>query len=556
MRLSGAEAFVDCLKREGVEVVFGYPGGVVLKIYDVLYDRGIRHILVRQEHCAVHAADGYARSSGRTGVCLGTSGPGATNMITGIATAMMDSVPMVAFTGQVGTKAIGKDSFQEADITGITMPVVKHNYLVKDEKDLPRIIKEAFHIASTGRPGPVLIDIPKDVSINQFDYEPVTKIELRGYKPTTHGHPRQITQAAEAIAQAERPVLYVGGGVITAGASAELFELATRLNIPVTTTLLAKGAFPETHPLSLGMLGMHGTVYANYAVNDCDLLIAVGARFDDRVTGKVDSFSPDSKKIHIDVDPAEIGKTVSVAIPIVGDAKNVLAALNEQVEPAEHPEWLAQINHWKEKYPLRYKLQPGVVMPQYVIEELYRMTNGEAFVVTDVGQHQMWTAQYYKCGIPRQFISSGGLGTMGYGLPASIGVQVANPDKVVLCIAGDGGIQMNIQDLITAVEQKLPIKFCIINNRYLGMVRQWQQLFHGNRLSSVDLSMQPDFVKLADAYGAAGWRIDKPEDVSPAIQRALEITDRPCVLDFWVAREENVMPMVPAGGTIDQLMVD
>ena len=556
MRLPGARVFVDCLKREGVDVVFGYPGGVVLKIYDILYEQEIKHILVRQEHAAVHAADGYARASGKVGVCLATSGPGATNIVTGIATAMMDSIPMVAFTGQVATQALGKDAFQEADLLGITMPIVKHSYLVRDVKDLPRVIKEAFYIARTGRPGPVLIDIPKDVTIEELDYEPVDKIDLRGYKPTRHGHPRQISNAAEAITKAERPVLYVGGGVISAGAAPELLELATRLNIPVTTTLLGKGAFPENHPLSLGMLGMHGSVYANYSVNDCDLLIAVGARFDDRVTGKVESWSVGSKKIHIDVDPAEIGKTVETAIPIVGDARLVLKALNEVLSPKQHPEWLAQIASWREKYPLHYKQQPDQIMPQFVIEQLYAATEGKAYLTTDVGQHQMWAAQYYKCSFPRQFASSGGLGTMGYGLPAAIGVQVARPNDTVLSIVGDGGIQMNIQDLITAVEQKLPLKICIVNNRYLGMVRQWQSLFYGGRLSSVDLSLQPDFVKLADAYGALGWRIDRTEDVRPAIDRALAVNDKPVILDFWVAREENVMPMVPSGGSIDELMIE
>ena len=556
MKLTGAQIFVECLKHEDVQVVFGYPGGVVLKIYDILYHREIRHILVRQEHAAVHAADGYARASGRVGVCLGTSGPGATNMVTGIATAMMDSVPMVAFTGQVSTKSIGKDSFQETDATGITMPIVKHNYLVKDVRDMPRVIREAFHIARTGRPGPVLVDLPKDVSMAECEYVPVDKVDLRGYRPTTHGHPRQIASAAHAIETAERPVLYVGGGVIMADAAPELFDIATRLNIPVTNTLLAKGAFPEDHPLSLGMLGMHGSVYANYAVNDCDLLIAVGARFDDRVTGKVESFSPESKKIHIDIDPAEIGKTVEVDIPIVGDARNVLAALGEQLSAKRHDDWIAQIDQWKERYPFKYQQRADVIMPEYVIEELYRATGGRAYVTTDVGQHQMWAAQYYKCSTPHQFISSGGLGTMGFGLPSAIGVQVARPDDVVLSINGDGGIQMNSQELITAVEQKLPIKIVIINNQYLGMVRQWQQLFHGNRLSSVDLSMQPDFVKLADAYHCVGWRIDKPEDVGPAIARALEVKDGPCILDFWVAREENVLPMVPAGGSIDQMVID
>jgi len=555
LKISGAKAILESLIHEGVEVVFGIPGGVMIPIYDALYDcKEIRHILARHEQGAAHAADGYARASGKVGVCFATSGPGATNLITGIATAHMDSIPLVAITGQVRTTALGKDAFQEADVYGISLPITKHNFLLKDPKDIPLVVAQAFHIARTGRPGPVLIDVPMDVSLAQIDYEPVRNVEMRSYKPTVQGHPLQIKKAAKAIAAAERPVLYVGGGVIAAGASQQLIELSERTNILVTTTLLGKGAIPETHPNSLGMLGMHGTAYANYAVAHCDLLIAVGARFDDRVTGKLDKFARNAKVIHIDVDPAEIGKTVHVDIPIVGDCKAVLTDLLEHVQPREPNDWNRQVMEWKRQYPLSYPSDDRLY-PQFVIDQIWKITDGEAVVTTGVGQHQMWAAQFYRCKRPRQFITSGGLGTMGYGFPAAVGAQIARPDDVVFAIDGDGGFQMTIQELATAVEERLPIKIALMNNCYLGMVRQWQELFWNSRYSGVSLHVQPDFVKLADAYGAAGFRVQKKDEVAPVLKEALQVKDRPALIDFNVVKEENVFPMIPSGQSIEEMMV-
>lgn len=555
MKLTGAQALIESLKQQGADVIFGFPGGVVLPIYDCLYDaKGIRHILVRHEQGAAHAADGYARATGKVGVCLATSGPGATNLVTGIATAYMDSIPIVAITGQVKTTALGKDSFQEADITGITMPITKHNFLVKDPKDVPEIVAEAFYIAGTGRPGPVLIDMPMDVSLGQLEYKPVKSVEIPSYKPTTTGHPAQIKKAAKAIADAKRPVLYVGGGIITSGASPELLELSERTHILVATTLLGKGAIPETHPHSLGMLGMHGTAYANYAVAHCDLLIAIGSRFDDRVTGKLDAFAMKAKVIHIDIDPAEIGKTVHVDIPIVGDCKLILEELLKHVEPRKESEWNEQVAKWRKEYPLSYGSDGGLY-PQYVIEQIWKVTGGNAIVATGVGQHQMWTAQFYKCKYPRQFLSSGGLGTMGYGLPAAIGAQVGQPDKTVFAIDGDGSFQMNVQEMMTAVESKIPVKVAILNNGFLGMVRQWQELFWNRRYSGVDISAQPDFVKLAEAYGAVGLRAEKKSQVTDILKKSLEYKDVPVIIDFHIEREENVFPMIPAGQSIEEMMV-
>ncbi|MDH7569862.1 MAG: biosynthetic-type acetolactate synthase large subunit [Armatimonadota bacterium] len=555
--LSGAQVLIDCLTREGVEIVFGYPGGAVLPLYDAIYDSPIRHILVRHEQGGAHMADGYARATGRVGVCIGTSGPGATNLVTGIANAHMDSIPLVAFTGQVPTFNIGKDSFQEADIFGITLPVVKHNYLVKDVRDLPRVVREAFHLAKTGRPGPVVVDLPRDVTGAQVeDYRPVEgPVEIRSYRPTTQGHPLQVQRAAQLIAASERPVLYVGGGAIHAGCHEEVYQLAVKLGIPVTTTVMGKGAFPETHPLSLGMLGMHGTAYANYAVHNCDLLIAVGARFDDRVTGKLATFAPEAKVIHIDIDPAEIGKAKPATVPIVGDARQVLQMLLERVTPKDYSDWLRQVRRWKEEYPLQYR-EDGTLKPQYVIQQIYAVTGGRALVATDVGQHQMWAAQFYLCDRPRQFITSGGLGTMGFGLPAAIGAQFGRPGETVVAVVGDGGLQMTIQELMVAVEHRLPVKVCLLNNGYLGMVRQWQQIFWNNRYSAVDMRAQPNWVKLADAYGAPARVVETPGEVADALAWAMEITDGPCLIDFRVTREENVYPMIPSMGSIDQMLID
>ena len=555
MKINGARALLESLKNEGVDTIFGFPGGVVIPIYDALYDfEGIRHILVRHEQGAAHAADGYSRATGKVGVCLATSGPGATNLVTGIATAYMDSIPMVAITGQVKTTALGKDSFQEADITGITMPITKHNFLLKSSSEIPEIIAKAFYIARSGRPGPVLIDIPMDISIGMMDYKPVNCVDIQSYKPTTAGHPLQIKKAAKAIAEAQKPVLYVGGGVISGNASEELVKLSERTNILVATTLMGKGAIPENHPNALGMLGMHGTAYANYAVANCDLLITVGARFDDRVTGKLDAFAQYAKVIHIDVDPAEIGKTVHVDIPIVGDCKSVLTELLRRVEPRGETAWNEQVKQWQTEYPLSYACDE-CLYPQYVIEQIGEVTNNEAIIVTGVGQHQMWAAQFIKTTFPRQFLSSGGLGTMGYGLPAGIGAQVGCPNKTVFVIDGDGSVQMNIQEVMTAVANKIPVKVAIMNNQYLGMVRQWQELFWDKRYSGVDISAQPDFVKLAEAYGAIGLRVEHKDQVTETLKKSLEYTDVPVLIDFRIEREVNVFPMIPAGQSIEEMMV-
>lgn len=559
--MTGAEAVVKSLEKEKVEVIFGIPGGVTLPLHDALYNSKIKYVLMRHEQVAGHAADGYARATGRVGVCTATSGPGATNLITGIANAHMDSVPIVAITGQVVAPVIGTDAFQEADITGMTLPVVKHSYLLKDAREIPHVIKEAFYLARTGRPGPVLIDMPRDISQGILDYKYPDKVDLPGYKPTLKGHPKQIKQAALAIVQAERPIIYAGGGVIASNASNELTELAKFTNIHVTTTLMAKGAFDETLPLSLGMLGMHGARYVNYAITASDLIIAVGARFDDRVTGKLSAFAPHAKVIHIDVDPAEISKNIKAHIPVVGDAKGVLRDLLVAIKKflkeekmADRSEWHKRIAHWKETHPLHYRASKQL-KPEHIVEQIYELTkNRKAIITTGVGQNQMWAAQFYKAIKPRTFISSGGLGTMGFGMPAAIGAQMGVPDAKVITIDGDGSFQMTSQDLATAVYSKLPITVAIINNGYLGMVRQWQELFYKKHYFGVDLKVgTPDFVKLAEAYGAVGMRVTKAEEVSPALKKAID-TPRPVVIDFVVAREENVFPMVAPGAAIDEMI--
>jgi acetolactate synthase-1/2/3 large subunit len=550
--VNGAQILIECLKREGVEVIFGYPGGVVLPLFDRLYDADIRFILTRHEQGAAHAADGFARATGKAGVCIATSGPGATNLVTGIATAFMDSIPIVAITGQVKTSLIGNDAFQEADVTGITRPITKHNYLVKDVKDLARIVREAFFIARTGRPGPVLIDLPVDVQLSDTEFIWPKVVEIRGYKPTLFGHPGQIKKAAKLVSQAKKPILYVGGGAITSGAYHELKALAEKIKAPVTMTMMGLGAFDGTHELSLGMLGMHGTAYANYATMNADLIIAVGARFDDRVTGRLDSFAPGAKVIHIDVDPASISKNVKVDVPIVGDAKNILGQLLEEIKKApDAAAWLKTIEEWRAHHPLRYK-DDGKIKPQFVIQQLNEATKGDAIITTEVGQNQMWACQWYKYIHPRSFISSGGLGTMGFGFPAAMGAKVASPKKQVFDIAGDGSIQMNIQELATCVYNKINVKVLILNNGYLGMVRQWQELFYKKRYSYTTL-YNPDFVKLAESYGAAGIRVTKKEEVRPALEKAIE-TDNTVFIDFHVEPEENVYPMVPAGEAIDKMI--
>lgn len=553
--ISGSEILLRSLLLEGVDTVFGYPGGAVLYIYDAMHgNEDFNHLLTRHEQGAIHAADGYARATGKVGVCIATSGPGATNLVTGIATAYMDSVPLVVITGNVVTSAIGTDAFQEADITGITMPITKHSYLVRDVEDLPRIIHEAFHIASTGRKGPVLIDIPKDVSANKTEFHYPESVSIRGYHPTVHPNRLQVDKLLKAIEKAERPVILAGGGVVYAGAHEELLDFVNKTQIPVTTTLLGLGGFPSAHPLWMGMPGMHGTYAANHALQGCDLLIGIGARFDDRVTMKLDGFAPNAKIAHIDVDPAEIGKVLDTAIPCVGDVKMVLALANEKARPAQSADWIAKVQSDMKNHPLKYIDSEEVLKPQYVIEMIHETTKGEAIVTTDVGQHQMWVAQYYKFNHPRSLITSGGLGTMGFGFPSAIGAQMGAPDRLVVSVNGDGGMQMCAQELAICAINNIPVKVVIINNQVLGMVRQWQEIIYDNRYSHIDLAGSPDFVKLAEAYGVKGLRATNKEEARQVWQEAMD-TPGPVVIDFVVRKEENVFPMVMQGCTLDQMLM-
>ncbi|MCL4315488.1 MAG: acetolactate synthase 3 catalytic subunit [Gammaproteobacteria bacterium] len=555
MELTGAEILVRALKDEGVEYVFGYPGGAVLHIYDALYKQeDVQHILVRHEQGAAHAADGYARSTGRPGVVLVTSGPGATNAVTGIATAYMDSIPLVVITGQVHTYAIGSDAFQEVDSVGITRPCVKHNFLVKDVRDLATTIKKAFFIATTGRPGPVVVDVPKDVTAHKTEYSYPKKVSIRSYKPVTEGHPGQIKKAVELLLSAKRPMIYSGGGVVLGEASKSLTEFTRLLGAPITNTLMGLGAYPATDPQFVGMLGMHGTYEANMAMHECDVLLAIGARFDDRVVGKVELFSPGSKKIHIDVDPSSISKSVRVDVPIVGQVEPVLKEIIRLIkESRQKPgkaalaEWWKQIDQWRARNCLRYDRNSKLIKPQYVIEQLYEQTKGDAFVTSDVGQHQMWAAQFYKFDKPRRWINSGGLGTMGFGLPAAMGVQLAHPKATVACVTGEASIMMCIQELSTCKQYGLPIKIVNLNNRYMGMVRQWQEFFYKGRYSHSYMEALPDFVKLAESFGHVGMRIEKPGDVQPAMKEALKLKDRLVFMDFITDQTENVYPMIEAG---------
>lgn len=572
MKKTGAHIIIDALIQEKVKVVFGYPGGVVIPIFDVLYDtKELEFILTRHEQAAAHAADGYARATGEVGVCIATSGPGATNIITGIATAFLDSIPMVAITGQVASPLLGTDAFQEADIVGISRPITKHNFLVKSIDELPTMLKQAFHIARTGRPGPVLIDIPKDVSMAVFEnYAYPEEISIRSYRPHLTGHMRQIKKAVTAIDKAERPIIYAGGGIIHSGAHKELLELAEKTNIPVTTTLMGLGGFPGTHPLFIGMPGMHGSKVANYSLQECDLIISVGARFDDRVTGHVDKFAPKASIIHMDIDPAAISKIIKVDIPVVGDAKNILSSLNKLVRKRKPDKWNDQVNEWKNGRLFSFEDSETEIKPQAVISKLYEITKGKALVATEVGQHQMWAAQYYLFDEPRNFLTSGGLGTMGFGMPAAMGAAMTNPKKSVVDIAGDGSIQMNIQELATLSINRIPVKIIILNNEYLGMVRQWQDLFFDKRYSSTCLrggirckecvggdkckkAYIPDFVALAESYSIPGFRATTPDQVEQTLRDGLAV-DGPALMEFMVSPEENVFPMVPAGRPIDEIL--
>lgn len=557
--ISGARIILECLSRLGVKDIFGYPGGAVIPFYDELYNyKNLKHYFARHEQGAAHEADGYARASGKAGVCLATSGPGATNLVTGIMTAHMDSIPLIAITGQVTSDLLGKDAFQEADIVGITVPITKNNYLVQNIRELPHIIREAHYIATTGRPGPVLVDVPKDIQLSKITYDEFEKLynkkyEIEGYDPTYNGHPVQIKKAVKEIQNAKKPLIIAGAGILKAGAAKELRDLAENLNIPVTMTLLGLGSLPTKHELSLGMLGMHGTVYANYATAEADLIIAAGIRFDDRITGNPDKFCKNAKIIHIDIDPAEIGKNKKPDIPIVGDLKNVLEEMNNALKPKEHKEWIEQIEEWKQEYPLVYKKKDkDKLCPQEVLEKIDSIINGNAIIATDVGQHQMWAAQFLSYNKPNSICTSGGAGTMGFGLPAAIGAQVAKPDEKVIAIVGDGGFQMTLQELMVVKEYNLPVKIVILNNSYLGMVRQWQEMFNEKRYSFVDLTHNPDFVKIGEAYGIKSVKLSKPEDLSQL--EDLLNSNEAVLIDCVVEKEENVLPMIPAGTSVDQIV--
>ena len=554
--MNGSQIIVEALRRHGVDYLFGYPGGACMPIFDALVDAPeIKIVLVRHEQGGTHMADGYARATGKPGVVLVTSGPGATNTVTGLLTAQMDSVPMVVLTGQTITPNLGKDAFQEADVFGVTMPVVKHSYLVREVNDLPRVMNEAFHLATSGRPGPVLVDLPKDVVSAECEADFTDEFHLPGYAPPARGLTEDLEKAAELISSSQKPLLYVGAGAVIAQASRQVIGLAEKLQAPVTTTLLGKGAFPETHPLSVGMLGMHGTAYANKTVVDCDLIMAIGARWDDRITGKVSEFCPDATKIHIDVDPAEFGKIIDPDVSIAGDAKLVLEDLIPLVSKLDSQPWLKQIDKWKKKYPLKFPKRGGL-RAQQVLKELDRLTDSKAIISTDVGQHQMWTAQFCKTNEERKWLSSGGAGTMGYGLPSAIGAQLGCPDELVVAVVGDGGFQMTMPELATAAIHKLPIKILIINNRYLGMVRQWQQLFFDNRESGVDMMGNPDFVKIGEAYGIKGFHLRRTGDITKVLQKALDYNEGPCIIEAEVVKSDNVFPMIPAGAAVAEMIID
>ena len=555
-RMNGAQIVVEALKRQGVEYIFGYPGGACMPIFDALVDAPEQKIiLVRHEQGATHMADGYAKATGKTGVVLVTSGPGATNTVTGILTAQMDSVPLVILTGQTITPNLGKDAFQEADVFGVTMPIVKHSYLVRDVKDLSRVVNEAFHLASTGRPGPVLVDLPKDVVSNEWDEDFTAGLDLPGYQVQTRGSSDGIEYAAELLSKSKQPLLYVGAGAVISGAGRQVQKLAEKLQAPVTTTLLGKGAISEMHPLSVGMLGMHGTAYANKAVINCDLIMAIGARWDDRITGKVSEFCPDATKIHIDIDPAEFGKIIQPDVSVNGDAAEVLAELIPLMDKLDTSAWLKKIENWKIKYPLKFPKRGGL-RAQHVLAELDRLTESNAIISTDVGQHQMWAAQFCKSIRERQWLSSGGAGTMGYGFPAAIGAQLGKPDDLVVAVVGDGGFQMTMSELATAAIHKLPIKIIIINNSYLGMVRQWQQLFFDNRESGVDMEGNPDFVKIGEAFGIKGFHLRRAGDVVKVLKKSLEYNDGPCIVEAQVVKADNVFPMIPAGAAVADMLID
>ncbi|MCW8922875.1 MAG: biosynthetic-type acetolactate synthase large subunit [Gammaproteobacteria bacterium] len=563
MELTGAEIIIECLKAEDVDYVFGYPGGAVLHIYDAFHKQDdVKHILVRHEQGATHAADGYARSTGKPGVVLVTSGPGATNAVTGIATAYMDSIPMIVITGQVPKPLIGNDAFQEVDSVGITRPIVKHNFLIEDVKDIARVFKQAFFVATTGRPGPVVIDIPKDITAHKVDFKYPEEINMRSYNPTSKGHPGQIKRAVDIVLGAERPMIYTGGGVILGNGSEQLRKFTKKLGYPITQTLMGLGAFPATDRQSLGMLGMHGTYEANMGMHHCDVMIAIGARFDDRVTGNLEKFCPDATIIHVDVDPASISKNVRVDVPIVGEVVQVLDNFNKALEQTDRTpnaaaleKWWNQIDEWRSQDCLKYDRDSETIKPQFVIEKMYEVTKGEAFVTSDVGQHQMYAAQYYGFDEPRRWINSGGLGTMGFGLPSAMGVQLAHPDDLVMCVTGESSIQMCIQELATCTQYGLPLKIINLNNGYMGMVRQWQEFFYDKRYSNSHMDVQPDFSKLAEAYGHVGLKIEKSVDVVPALEEAIVQKDRLVFLDFITDQEENVYPMIPAGAGMNEMIL-